>query len=113
MSLANTRLSRCIHVVAARALATRSDGQRVGMDESAVPAYLEYRRVTVEGGLLNAFNRRYDRTTFTTWKGSGMIFPSAGTIFEVDVAAGEYLLTLSFPMTSVYWTPSCRSMTWH
>jgi hypothetical protein len=32
------------------------------MDESAVPAYLEYHRVAVQGGLLNEFNRRYDMT---------------------------------------------------
>jgi hypothetical protein len=66
------------------------------MEESAVPAYLEYHRVAVQGGLLNEFNRHYDMTTFTTWKGEGMVSPSAGTIFEVDAAAGEYLLTLPF-----------------
>jgi hypothetical protein len=66
------------------------------MDESAVPAYLEYHRVAVQGGLLNEFNRRYDMTTFTTWKGEGRVFPSAGTVFEVDAAAGEYQLALPF-----------------
>lgn len=66
------------------------------MDKSAVMAQLQYDRVAIQDGPRNEFNQLYASTTHTTWAGSGKVFPGAGTMFELDAAAGEYWLTLPF-----------------